>query len=65
MRSRQFKAIGYDWKTHALEVEFRQGQLYRYYDVPDSVYYALMASVSKDSFFDATIHRRYAFRRVR
>ena len=39
-------AIGYDATTKALEVEFRNGSLYRYADVPAKVYEAVVAAPS-------------------
>src|SRR5215831_5455212 len=65
VRSRRFRAIGYDWKSKSLEVEMHGGGVYRYNDVPDSIYYALMATLSKETYFSHVIERKYAFRRLR
>jgi hypothetical protein len=40
-------SIGYDKATETLEVEFKNGGVYQYYNVPDPVYEQLMQSSSK------------------
>lgn len=37
VKSSNVRAIGYDPETQVMEVEFSNGSIYRYYDVPDMV----------------------------
>lgn len=37
-------AVGYDDATHTLEVEFKDGSVYQYFAVPESVYNGLRAA---------------------
>jgi len=62
--SSNLRSVGYDDATRTLEIEFRDGSLYRYSSVPESVYRSLMAAGSKGSYFHAHIRDRFAYRRI-
>jgi hypothetical protein len=51
--------IGYSKHRHILEIEFVNGAIYRYLDVPVGVYYELMSAESKARFYDANIRKHY------
>jgi hypothetical protein len=51
--------VGYSKHQHALEVEFRNGAIYRYLDVPIQNYCELLAAPSKASYYDANIRHRF------
>src|SRR5213596_2853731 len=51
--------IGYSKRRHILEIEFVNGAVYRYLDVPVTVYRDLMSSESKARFYDSNIKRHY------
>ncbi len=56
------RSIGYDFPNSVLEVELLPtGRLYRYFDVPLSIYNELMASDSKGSYFNESIRDLYPF----
>ena len=48
--------------TAVLEVEFRSGDLYRYFAVPPSVHQALIAADSPGAYFNRNISDRYPTR---
>ncbi len=52
-------AIGYSKRRHILEIEFVNGAIYRYLDVPPAVYRHLMWAESKARFYDSNIRRHY------
>ena len=52
-------AVGYSKRQHILEIEFVNGAIYRYCDVPPAVYRELMSSDSKARFYDFNIRRHY------
>jgi hypothetical protein len=58
-------AIGYSKRLHALEIEFVNGAIYRYADVPADVYRELCAAESKARFYDENIRGRYRSVHVR
>jgi hypothetical protein len=51
--------VGYSKRQHILEIEFVNGAIYRYFDVPPAVYRELMSSESKTRFYNFNIRRRY------
>ncbi len=58
-------SIGYSQHLHVLEIEFTRGAIYRFLEVPRSVYRELMDSGSKGHFIAENLRGRYRFVRVR
>jgi len=63
--SKVLKSVGYDEATGTLEVEFKNGGLYEYFDVPAEEYSALMLAPSKGTYFGDNIRDAYRFKRVK
>src|SRR5438552_3175835 len=59
VESTAIAAIGYSKRRHILEIEFVNGAIYRYFDVPPAVYRELMSSESKARFYDSNIRKHY------
>jgi hypothetical protein len=57
-------SIGYEPTSSTLEVEFKDGGVYQYYNVPDPIYQQLMASESKGKFLNVYIKPAYPYSRV-
>ncbi|TAJ20141.1 MAG: DUF853 family protein [Rugosibacter sp.] len=57
-------SIGYDSTSSTLEVEFKNGGIYQYYNVPEPIYQQLMASDSKGKFLHVYIKPAYPCSRV-
>jgi predicted nuclease of predicted toxin-antitoxin system len=58
-------SIQYDPEKKILEIEFRpNGEIYRYFDVPETVYRELHASVSKIEYLRARVIPRYKFQKL-
>jgi hypothetical protein len=53
--STSLASVGYSPEHSVLEVEFRNGRIYRYFTVPAKVYEQLMAAESKGSFVNRFI----------
>jgi len=51
--------VGYSKRRHILEIEFVNGAVYRYLDVPRAVYRDLMSAESRARFYDLNIRRHY------
>ncbi|MCY4038777.1 MAG: KTSC domain-containing protein [Hyphomicrobiales bacterium] len=62
--SSRMVSIGYDKSSQILEIEFPDNRVYRYKNVPESVYGALMRAPSKYDFFNEKIRDVYAYSRV-
>ena len=58
-------AVGYSSKFHILEIEFRDGLIYRYEEVPPPVYRQLLAAESKAGYYNKNIRGRYHCLRVK
>jgi hypothetical protein len=56
-------SVGYDAATRALEVEFRNGGVYTYRDVPAEVAAGLVAADSVGGYLSRYIKGRYAYGR--
>lgn len=63
--SKAIAAIGYSKRLHILEIQFANGAIYRYPEVPPSVYRELMASDSKGHYYDINIKGNYRSLRVK
>jgi KTSC domain len=65
VQSTAIAKIGYSKRRHILEIEFVNGAVYRYFDVPVSVYRELMSAESKARFYDSKIRKHYRSALVR
>ena len=65
VQSTAIAKIGYSKRRHILEIEFVNGAVYRYFDVPASVYGELMSAESKARFYDSKIRKHYRSTLVR
>lgn len=64
--SSNLAAVGFDPDASILEILFKSGSLYRYFEVPSSVHAALMSASSRGSYFNAHIKEGpYRYERVR
>lgn len=62
--SANLQSVGYDAHHQTLEVEFRNGAIYQYYNLPQFMYERLMEASSKGQFFNAQIRNRFPYSRV-
>lgn len=65
VQSSGLAAIGYSKRRHILEIEFINGAVYRYVDVPPSVYRDLVSADSKARYYALNIRHNYRSVRVR
>jgi len=56
--------IGYDEQSQTLEVQFRRGGIYQYFDVTPGVYEQLMAAPSMGQFVAEQVKGRYRYARL-
>jgi hypothetical protein len=56
------RTIGYDLHASILEVELAEaGRVYRYFDVPYSIFEELMEAESKGAYFNEYVRDMYAY----
>ena len=65
VESTALATVGYSKKLRALEIEFRNGAIYRYLDVAPEVYDGLINARSKARFYDDNIRHKYRSLHVR
>jgi hypothetical protein len=65
VQSTAIAKIGYSKRRHILEIEFVNGAVYRYFDVPVSMYRELMSAESRARFYDSNIRKHYRSALVR
>jgi hypothetical protein len=63
--SSSVSSVGYDERSHTLEVEFRNGGVYDYLDVPAAEATRLRQADSLGRYLNTRIKPRYRVRKVR
>lgn len=64
VESSDIVSIGYDPKASVLEIEFKEGRVYQYFDVAPDVHERFMRADSYGEFFFAHITKHYRYKRV-
>ncbi len=57
-------AIGYDEASGTLEIEFLDGSVYQYFDVPENIYAGLKSASSIGSYLASQIKGSYRYSKV-
>jgi len=65
VESSALAAVGYSPRLRALEIEFCDGLVYRYLEVPPILHRDLMAAESKARFYNKKVRGKYRSLRVR
>ena len=64
VKSRGIRGVTYDAEAQTLDVEFSSSRIYRYFDVPPSVYEWLVRVESKGRFINRLIKDKYRYERI-
>jgi hypothetical protein len=64
VESASVRSIGYSTSTQTLEIEFVNGSVYQYFEVPQPTYAGLMAAPSIGNFVNTKIKPYYEFAEV-
>jgi len=62
--SSNLKSVGYDISSHTLEIEFLNGAVYRYFDVPYEIYSGLLEAESHGSYFYRFIRNVFRYQQI-
>jgi len=62
--SSNIASIGYDAKSQTLEIEFLNGGVYQYFDVPNQIYEAMMNASSHGQYLAQNIKGNYRYSKV-
>lgn len=64
VESSNIESIGYDSKSQTLEIEFLNGSIYQYFDVPQHIYDELIDADSHGKYLAANIKGHYRYSKV-
>jgi hypothetical protein len=62
--SSNVESVGYDENHETLEIEFKNGAIYQYFDVPQNIFDTLMIAGSIGAYLASNIKGVYRFSRV-
>ncbi len=62
--SSNIASIGYDEASETLEIEFKNGGIYQYFDVPERIYKDIMGTGSKGEYLAQNIKGHYRYSKV-
>ena len=62
--STMIASLGYDAESAILEIEFRNGRTYRYFDVSEFLYRGFALASSKGQYFTQRIDGRFRFEEI-
>lgn len=62
--SSNIASVGYDESSGVLEVEFLNGAVYEYFDVPAQLYADFRAAASLGAFLNSQIRNRFRYQRI-
>jgi hypothetical protein len=62
--SSNIASIGHDTESETLEIEFNNGSIYQYFDVPEQVYDDMMMADSKGRFLHLNIKGNFRYSKV-
>ncbi len=62
--SSNIESIGYDPKSQTLELEFLNGSIYQYFDVPQNIYDEIMGADSHGKYLAANIKGHFRYSKV-
>jgi hypothetical protein len=66
VKSSNISTIGYDAQKRTLEVEFRSGSIYRYFEIPSHIHAGLMKASSHGSYLDLYVKKGgYAYEQIK
>ena len=65
VESSMITSMGYDFQQAILEIEFKSnGQVWQYFDVPESLWYEMESASSVGKFFHSNIRRIFTENRI-
>ena len=62
--SNRLEAVGYDERLKLLQIQFFDGSMYEYYDVPKNIYIGLVTASSAGEYFHEYVKGVYRFSKI-
>ncbi len=64
VNSENLRSVGYDPGRSTLEIEFTNGSIYQYLDVPVTVHQGLVTTSTHRDYFSRHIRDRYPYKKI-
>jgi len=64
VKSSNIRSVGYDIDKRILQIEFKKGSIYEYYEVPERIFSELMNASSKGNYANQHVFSRYRYSNV-
>ena len=64
VNSSNIESVGYDREQNILEIAFKGGGIYQYFNVSEAIYDELMAAESHGKYFHANIKGNYLYEKI-
>ena len=64
VQSHDIAIVGYDKSNSTLEITFRRGGVYHYFEVPESVHASLMEAESLGTYFAEQVKDRFTYKKI-
>jgi len=64
VQSSSVASVGYLPRARTLEVRFRNGTVYQYFEVPNAIFALFLEASSKGTFFNEAVRSRFGHARV-
>lgn len=64
VESSNIESIGYDSQNQTLEIEFLNGSIYQYFDVPEQIYEGIMQADSHGKYLAANVKGYYRYSKI-
>ena len=64
VESSNLNSVGYEPDTKTLEIEFHDGGIYQYFDVPEHIHADLMSASSHGKYFHANIRKNFRYEKI-
>ncbi|NYT74957.1 KTSC domain-containing protein [Halomonas sp. QX-2] len=64
VESSNIASIGYDADSETLEIEFLNGSVYQYYNIPENIYDGIMSAASHGGYLASNIKGQYSYSKV-
>lgn len=64
VQSSNIVSVGYDAASSTMEIEFKDGRIYQYFDVPAQVYQDLVSAASVGTYFHQNVRGQFPYARL-
>jgi KTSC domain len=64
VKSSSIASVGYERSTHRMEVQFTDGRIYRYQEVPYGIFEGFLEAYSKGRYYNEKVRDQYLGKQI-